>query len=143
MASRISCAQERMSFPLSTRLPDHAVQGIADHLNPFPLAGTLLLQSDALHHPSCGRIPGSRDTDDTLQLVLLKAKAQGSQSRLRRQALAPAGALQFPADLDLVDIGPVVQLVQAHPANPLPSGLLEGSPGTKPVALPLLEAALG
>ena len=26
------------------------VQGIVDHLNPFPLADTLLLESDALHH---------------------------------------------------------------------------------------------
>jgi len=130
-------------LPLSTPLPGHAVQGIADHLKPFPLADTLLLESDALHHPSCGRIPGSRHTDDALQLVLLKAKAQGSESCLRRQTFSPPGAMQFPADLDLVGLGPVVQLVQTHPANPLPSGFVEGSPGTKPVALPLLEAALG
>ena len=125
--------------------PCQATRGrrIADHLKPFPLADTLLLPSDALHHPSCGRIPGSRHTDDALQLVLLKAKAQGSESCLRRQTFSPPGAMQLRADLDLVGLGPVVQLVQTHPANPLPSGAVLGSPGTKPVALPLLEAALG
>lgn len=135
--------QQRLSLPLSTRLPDHPVQSIADYLHPFPLADTLLLESDALHHPSCGRIPGSRHTDDALKLVLPKAKSQGRQSRLRRQALSPPGSVQIPTDLDLVGIGPVVQFVQTHPADPLPAGLVEGSPGTKPVALPLLEAALG
>lgn len=116
---------------------------IADHFQPFPLPDTLVLQSDALQHPSCGRIPGTRHTDDALQLVLLKAKAQGSESCFCRQTFSPPGAMQLRAHFDLVGLGPVVQLVQTNPANPLSSGFVGGSPGTKPVALPLLEAAMG
>src|SRR5437879_2896414 len=127
------------SPPAAMRLSNRAIQGIPHNLNPFPLPDTLLLQSDALHHSSCRCIPGSSDTDNALQMVLPKAKTQGSQARLRRQALTPPGAVQFPADLNLVCIGPVVQFVQAHPANPLLRRLIEGSPGTKPVAPPLLE----
>src|SRR5262245_52442825 len=95
-----------------------------------------------LHDPACGTVGGRGHADDALEPMFFEAKAERSQCSFSGQTAPPPGGVQLEPHLDLVDVRPVLELIEADSAHPAASGLLDSRPRAEALDAPLSQAVL-
>ena len=109
----------------------------------IPVACASVREPCLLHDPARGGVRGGSHADNALKPVLLKAEAKSRQRSFGGKAAAPPCLMKLEPDLDLVDLGPVLELIEADSADPAPRRLVDGRPWAEPLHAPLSQAAFG
>ena len=93
------------------------IYSIPDTFCPSPTNKALVYQPALLHNSTRGCVLRNGHADDSLQLCLLEPEPNTRPTSLGGEPLPPELRIKFPSNLPLVLSWPVIQQIEAHPAD--------------------------